>query len=74
MVQVKKGLFHLLIIFVAFSIIFQVWQVWKFVNAGARFTALDGQELCERIRTLEQQSYGYRDAVKKPLNCEYGKR
>lgn len=74
MVQVKKGLFYLILIFVAFSVTFQGWQVLKFVNAGPRFTAIDGQELCERVRTLEQQSYGYRDAGKKPLACDYGKR
>lgn len=27
----------------------------KFVNKGPRFTALDGQALCERIRKLEKE-------------------
>lgn len=43
----------------------------KFVSAGPRFTAHDGQELCERIRELELYSYGYKDAGRKPLDCHY---
>lgn len=54
------------------SIIFQAWQLYRFVHQGPRFTAIDGQELCERVRALEMDSYGYRDAGKKPLDCQYG--
>lgn len=43
----------------------------SFVNKGPRFTAQDGQELCERVKELEMVSYGYRDAGKKPLDCRY---
>lgn len=43
----------------------------KFIGAGPRFTAYDGQELCERIRELETYSYGYKDLGRKPLNCVY---
>lgn len=28
-------------------------QVQKFINSGPRFTAQDGQELCERVQKLE---------------------
>ena len=43
----------------------------KFISAGPRFTAYDGQELCERVRELETYSYGYKDSGRKPLNCNY---
>lgn len=49
-------------------------QVKSFVAVGPRFTAQDGQELCERVKALEAASYGYRDAGKKPLACDYLKR
>lgn len=45
----------------------------KFMNVGPRFTAKDGQALCERIKALEQVSYGYRDAGKSDLSCDYAK-
>ena len=53
------------------SLVFQLWQVYRFVNSGPRFTGYDGQELCERVKALEVYSYGYRDAGKKPLACDY---
>lgn len=36
-------------------------QVQKFQSKGPRFTAVDGQALCERIRKLE----------KEPQECQY---
>ena len=47
-------------------------KIQSFVSAGPRFTAQDGQELCERIKALRSFSYGYRDAGNKPLDCRYG--
>lgn len=38
-------------------------EVKKFAAKGPRFTAVDGQALCERIQKLE----------KKPKPCEYGR-
>ena len=55
------------------SLIFQIWQLYRFVSAGPRFTAQDGQELCMRVQALESVSYGYRDSGKQPLNCDYSK-
>ena len=49
-------------------------QITRFMTQGPRFTAFDGQALCERIRALEEFSYGYRDAGRLPLDCDYGKR
>lgn len=60
-------------LFVA-SIGFQIWQVYRFVNAGPRFTAQDGQALCERVKALEEHSYGFANAGLKPLDCNYGTR
>jgi len=40
---------------------YQVLDYFKFRNAGARFTAADGQELCLRIQALEAN----------PQPCEY---
>lgn len=55
------------------SLVSQAWQLYRFVNQGARFTAEDGQELCRRIQALEAVSYGYRDAGRKPVDCNYQK-
>lgn len=52
----------------------QQTQLEKFMNAGPRFTAGDGQVLCERIRELEQLSTEYRDAGKIALPCNYVQR
>lgn len=49
-------------------------QMKSFVSAGPRFTAQDGQELCERVKAPESFSYGYRDAGKQPLDCRYGQK
>ena len=49
-------------------------QMKSFVSAGPRFTAQDGQELCERVKALETFSYGYRDVGKKLLDCTYNQK
>lgn len=56
----------------AASLLFQAWQLYRFVHQGARFTAADGQALCQRVQALERHSYGYRDAGQAPLSCDYG--
>lgn len=53
------------------SLIFQAWQLYRFMHQGARFTAQDGQELCLRVQELERRSNGYQDAGKTPLPCDY---
>jgi hypothetical protein len=40
---------------------YQVIDYFKFKNAGKRFTAADGQELCLRVQALETN----------PKPCEY---
>ena len=50
---------------------YQLDQAKRFMQQGARFTAQDGQALCERVRALEQASEGYRNAGKAPPACTY---
>jgi hypothetical protein len=38
------------------SVLFQFWTFYRFVNQGPRFTAADGQALCQRVQALERQS------------------
>ena len=42
-------------------LVFQAWQLWRFISAGPRFTAADGQALCERVAAMEQP----------PMPCHY---
>ena len=44
-------------------IIYLMADYFIFRNQGARFTATDGQVLCERVRALE----------KVPMPCEYAR-
>lgn len=46
-------------------------QFVAFISVGPRFTALDGQELCLRIKDLETFSYGFKNAGKNALDCSY---
>ena len=39
---------------ISISLVLNAYQVWKFISAGPRFTAYDGQELCERIAAHER--------------------
>jgi len=68
----------LLGILISASLGFQCWQLYQFVNIGSRFTAKDGQALCERVKALEERvkalkerPQGYRDAGKTPMSCDY---
>lgn len=56
------------------SLLFQAWQIYRFISAGPRFTATDGAALCQRVRALEQHSYGYQHAGLQPLPCDYATR
>lgn len=49
----NRWLGMVLSIIISISVGIQMWQFYKFVNAGARFTAADGQALCERVAKLE---------------------
>lgn len=69
-----KGLVIILLIVSLAHTWMQLAQVQRFVGKGPRFTAADGQQLCERVAQLERYSYGYRDAGKAPLACDYVER
>lgn len=74
MVQVKRSFALAILIVVAFSVIFQVWQIWQFVNAGGRFTDADGQRLCERVAELEKHSIGFQQSGIVSPPCAYVKK
>lgn len=74
MVALSRRVIWIVAVIMAASVLFQVWQVWRFVNQGARFTADDGRALCERVKALEALSYGYRDSGKPSADCRYEER
>lgn len=43
----------LLVAFVTLSTVYQLFDLYRFVNLGARFTLQDGQALCARVLRLE---------------------
>lgn len=49
----KNSLSVLLMIAILIFGSFQILQFYRFIYAGARFTAADGQELCLRVARLE---------------------
>ena len=59
-------------IIISINIIFQFKAWYDFKNAGPRFTAQDGQELCIRIKRLEEVSYGFKEKQIPILECSYG--
>ena len=68
---IRKAAFYILLIIFFGLVGFDVWRMTLFVRKGPRFTAQDGQALCERVRALEATSYGYRAVGKLPLTCDY---
>ena len=48
-------------------------RLQAFMAAGPRFTAKDGQALCERVAELEKHSIGFQQSGGKPLSCEFVK-
>ncbi len=51
--MVRKIGIVLLISFAILSTIYQLFDLYRFVNSGARFTLEDGQALCARVMRLE---------------------
>lgn len=49
----------------------QAAQYNRFMSRGPRFTAFDGQELCERVKLQEESSYGFHDKGLPKLPCDY---
>lgn len=61
----------LIMIIALSSVAIQLWQLWAFVQAGPRFTAEDGQALCERVTALERESIGFQQAGRASPPCSY---
>ena len=51
--MVRKVAIGMLVAFVVLSTVYQLFDLYKFVNSGARFTLSDGQALCARVLRLE---------------------
>ncbi len=51
--MVRKIGIVLLILLVMLSTIYQLFDLYRFVNSGARFTLEDGHSLCARVLRLE---------------------
>lgn len=58
-------------IVVSLSVGFQIFQVYSFMNQGKRFTAKDGQELCERLAVLERHSVLFKESNFTLRPCSY---
>lgn len=43
----------LLVAFVTLSTVYQLFDLYRFVHSGTRFTLQDGQALCARVLRLE---------------------
>lgn len=58
------------VIFLA-SLLFQIWQFYLFIGKGPRFTAQDGQELCQIVRVIAIESYGFQSSGRTLPDCHY---
>lgn len=63
--MVRKIGLALLAAFIILSTFYQLLDLYRFVNLGARFTLQDGQSLCARVLRLEAIQ-GYADG-----GCEF---
>lgn len=68
---IKEILPYLFGVILMFMIAYQLIQDSQFIKKGPRFTAYDGQELCERVKRLESESYGFKDSNLQQLPCNY---
>lgn len=64
--MVRKIGIAFLVTFIILSTVYQLFDLYRFVNSGARFTLRDGQMLCARVQRLE----AYTELV--PEDCEFG--
>jgi hypothetical protein len=74
MSRLWKGIVLLLLLASLVSTWIQVAGIQRWIGVGGRFTDLDGQLLCERVKALEITSYGYHDAGHKSHECNYIKK
>lgn len=71
MVLIRRWILLLIVIIALGSMAIQLWQLWTFIAAGPRFTAQNGQALCERVTALEQDSIGFRQSGRASPPCHY---
>jgi hypothetical protein len=72
--KVNQILPYLFLVFMILWVTVEAVRFQGFMKQGPRFTAYDGQELCERVKRLESVSYGFRDSSFPQLDCQYSKR
>lgn len=58
-----------IILIVSLSV--QFYSFYRFKSVGARFTAQDGQNLCQRIQILEYYSIGFKQSGIPKMECNY---
>lgn len=68
MSKVSSVITYVIAIVLLLSVSFQSYHYNQFVNKGPRFTAYDGQELCERVQKIEE-----RVPLSVRLPCDYTK-
>lgn len=69
MKTVRDVLLILLSVVVFLLAVWQIWDYTKFRQAGARYTAADGAEVCQSYNALAE-FVGYPDR----LDCDYERR
>ena len=69
----KKILPYVFVFMLCASMGFQFYHYTKFMTKGPRFTAYDGQHLCERYKIVEDIESQYEPKLKDlpPLDCDY---
>ncbi|HOW75603.1 MAG TPA: hypothetical protein PK959_06685 [Candidatus Competibacteraceae bacterium] len=67
----KRSLLIAVLLIATLSLGFQLWQGWQFFKAGPRFTAQDGQALCERVAALERHSIGFQQSGSISPPCRF---
>jgi len=66
--KVSSIITYIITIVLLLSVSFQFYYYNKFMSKGPRFTAYDGQELCERVKRLED-----RNSLSIQMPCDYTK-
>ena len=54
--QIRKAAFYGVLAVFFFLVGFDLWRIYHFIDVGKRFTAADGQTLCERVQKLEART------------------
>ena len=71
MVRTINILKILFVLIVSIAIGIQLVEFFLFKNAGPRFTAVHGQELCEALVVVAKESIGFKASGKPLPDCNY---